>query len=68
MGLVKDINIDESGKVNLTFRPSSPVCPMAYKLADNIQRATKKVPGINEVTIRVRDFVRAEELEKILRQ
>ncbi|MGI6650078.1 MAG: metal-sulfur cluster assembly factor [Bacillota bacterium] len=68
MGLVKDISIDESGEVDLTFRPSSPVCPMAYKLADDIQRATKKVSGVNEVNIRVRDFVQAKELEQILQQ
>ena len=66
MGLVKEIEVDEDGKASLTFCPSSPVCPMAFKLAGDIQRAVQKVPGVSEVHISVENFARAEELEKLL--
>ncbi|NPV93357.1 MAG: DUF59 domain-containing protein [Firmicutes bacterium] len=40
MSLVKDIEMNDGGKVRLTFRPSSPVCPMAFKLEGDIHKHT----------------------------
>lgn len=33
MRLVLDLEIDENGKASYTFRPSSPLCPIAVPLA-----------------------------------
>jgi len=66
MGLIKDLQV-EAGHATLVFRPTSPVCPMAFKLAADIRDAVRSVPGINGVTIKVENFNRAAELEALLR-
>ncbi len=67
MGLVRDLQVDhESGHVSLTFRPSSPVCPMAFTLAPAIQKAIRSVPGITSVSMKIQGFNRAKELESLL--
>ena len=68
MGLIKDIMVDESsGKVTLTFSPSSPVCPMAFKLGADIKRTIENVEGVSEVELHVENYNRARELEELLR-
>jgi len=39
MGLIRELSISDDGTVNVVFRPSSPVCPLAYVLAANIKKA-----------------------------
>lgn len=68
MQLVKNLNADENGSVSLTFIPSSPHCPLGFQLAISINDAVKKVDGVTKVKIDVENFVRAEELRKILDQ
>lgn len=71
MGLVKDLKI-EGGvagcRAILTFRPSSPVCPMAFKLARDMKQCVCAVPGIGSVEVRVEGYNRAAELEAILQE
>ena len=67
VGVVRDLQVDtENGRVCLTFRPSSPVCPVAFTLAASIQKAIASVPGVSSVSIKVENFDRAEELEAFL--
>ena len=67
VGVVRDLQVDtENGRVCLTFRPSSSVCPVAFTLATSIQKAISSVPGINSVSIKVENFNRAKELEAFL--
>ncbi len=68
MKLVRDLSIDEHGRVSLTFRPSSPVCPLAFKLAYNIKTAVQQTGGVKEVEIKVAGYNRADELMEVLRQ
>ena len=68
LGPVRDLNVDEaSGKVTLTFRPASKFCPMAFTLAADIQEAVRSTPGVRSVEIKVENYVRATELEAVLR-
>ncbi len=66
MQLVKNLNVNEDGSVSLTFIPSSPYCPLGFQLAISIHEAVKKVDGVTKVKLEVENFVRAEELKKIL--
>lgn len=71
MGLVKGMEIEKGGtgyKAILTFRPSSPVCPMAFKLAWDMKQCAQAVDDIRSVEIRVEGYNRAAELEAILRE
>jgi len=66
MGLVRGLTVTDDGDVFLTFRPSSPVCPMAFTLAPAIKGAIQSVPGVTGVLIHVENFNRADELEALL--
>lgn len=66
MQLVKNLRVDEDGSVSLSFTPSSPHCPLGFQLAISIYEAVKKVAGVTKVKVDVENFVRADELKKIL--
>jgi metal-sulfur cluster biosynthetic enzyme len=68
MGLVRDMEVSGSGEVSLVFRPSSPVCPVAFSLAPAIKEAIESVPGVARVLVRVENFNRAKELEGLLKR
>jgi len=67
MELIHDLSVDENGKVRMTFRPSSPVCPMAYALANEIKKTLGNVESVRQVDIKVENFRDAERLEQLLR-
>jgi len=66
MRLVLDIDVDAEGNVSYTFRPSSPVCPIAVTLAMDVKYAVGSVNGVEEQTITIKDYVNAEELSQYL--
>jgi metal-sulfur cluster biosynthetic enzyme len=67
MDLIKDLTLDDAGALSLTFRPSSPVCPMAYSLGNEIKKKLGHLDDITSVEMRVENFRDAERLEKLLR-
>lgn len=68
MKLVRDLSVDPDGKVCLTFRPSSPVCPLAFKLAYDIKTAVQQTEGVKAVDVKVAGYNRADELMEVLKQ
>jgi metal-sulfur cluster biosynthetic enzyme len=68
MRLIKDLSVDPDGRVHLTFQPSSPVCPMAFQLAYDIQKAVQKTDGVHDVEVKVSGYNRANELMEVLNQ
>lgn len=67
MRLISEIQIDDQGNIRYTFRPSSPLCPIAVPLALAIIEAIKEVPGISGQEIIVKDYIQAEQLNEILK-
>jgi metal-sulfur cluster biosynthetic enzyme len=68
MRLIENLTVDAKGHVRYTFRPSSPLCPLAVPLAIDIRRAVREVPGVMGQTTRVEGYVRAEELTTLLEE
>jgi metal-sulfur cluster biosynthetic enzyme len=68
MRLVEDLEADEEGLVRYTFRPSSPLCPLAVTLALQIKQAVARVPGVACQEISVEAYVGAESLSELLRE
>ncbi len=66
MDLIHGTKVTTDGCVSLVFRPSSPICPMAYSLANSIKKRLETVTGITSVNIRVENFERAGHLEGLL--
>ena len=68
MKLVRDLKVDQHGDVELTFRPSSVLCPLGFQLGINIKEAVLDVPGVKSVQVHVDGFIRGEQLKKILEE
>ena len=66
MDLIHDLAVATDGSVSLIFRPSSPICPMAYSLANSIKKRLETVKAVTSVNIRVENFERAAHLESLL--
>ncbi|MBI5252057.1 MAG: iron-sulfur cluster assembly protein [Desulfomonile tiedjei] len=67
MDLIHDLAVERGGSVSLVFRPSSPVCPMAYALANSIKKKIESLEQVTFVKIKVENFEKAEHLESLLR-
>lgn len=65
--LARDIQVDQ-GNVRITLRPSSQVCPIAFKLGAMIKDAISSVAGVVGLTIEVKNYIRASELESLLNE
>jgi metal-sulfur cluster biosynthetic enzyme len=68
MRLIEALEIDDAGRVSYTFRPSSPLCPIAVFLVMNIKAAMAEVPGVSQQTIQVAGYVQANELTELIKQ
>ena len=66
MRLVENLTVNENGHVTYTFRPSSPVCPIAVSLAQNIKIAVSQVPGVHTQDIKVENYIGAEQLTMLI--
>jgi len=68
MRLIEDLQIQNDGFVSYKFRPSSPLCPLAVSLAVQIKRAVAEVEGVTGQKITVVGYVRADDLNQLLRE
>ena len=68
MGLIKELSVSHTGQVSIVLRPSSPVCPMAFTLAANIKQAVSELSEVNGVNLKIVDFVRADELNRMMEE
>ena len=66
MRLIENLTVNEEGYVKYTFRPSSPVCPIAVSLAQQIKVAVSQVPGVQKQEIKVENYVGAEQLTMLI--
>ncbi|MDQ7784935.1 MAG: iron-sulfur cluster assembly protein [Desulfomonilaceae bacterium] len=66
MAIVDNLEVEDTGEVSLVFRPSSPVCPMAYTLANSMKKTVEALDWVTSVRIKVENFQRAEHLETVL--
>jgi metal-sulfur cluster biosynthetic enzyme len=66
MRLVENLVVDADGKVSYTFRPSSPLCPIAVFLVQQIKQTVATTPGVTAQQIEVTGYVAAQELTKLI--
>jgi metal-sulfur cluster biosynthetic enzyme len=66
MSLVNDLTVTEKGEVSYTFQPSSPLCPLAVSLVQQIKQAVSKVPGVNSQQITVTGYIASDELTSLI--
>lgn len=68
MRLIRDLEVDEQGRVSYTIQPSSPLCPVAVFLAMQIKAAVSQVAGVKQQQITIKNYVRSEELTKLINE
>jgi metal-sulfur cluster biosynthetic enzyme len=68
MRLVQDLSVDDAGQVSYSFRPSSPLCPIAVYLALEIKAAVAEIPEVSQQAVRVLDYMQARELTELINQ
>jgi metal-sulfur cluster biosynthetic enzyme len=66
MRLVPHIEVDETGTARYTFRPSSPICPLAVSLAMALKQTVASVAGITGQQIQVEGYLQAEALTHMI--
>ncbi|MEM2888017.1 MAG: iron-sulfur cluster assembly protein [Candidatus Bathyarchaeia archaeon] len=59
--LVKEI---EHGVVKIDFTPTSPVCPMAIKIAVEIRNKAENVEGVKKALVYVRGHIMENEINE----
>jgi metal-sulfur cluster biosynthetic enzyme len=64
--LISEIKV--TGKsVSLTFRPTSPFCPLGIQLAQNIKRRLEELEGVRSVDVTIVGHVMEDQINKTLR-
>jgi len=66
MRLVQNLQIHEDGTAEYSFRPSSPLCPIALTLVMQIIETIKSIEGITNQKVTVVNYTGADELNAIL--
>jgi metal-sulfur cluster biosynthetic enzyme len=66
MRLVENLSVDQAGCVSYTFHPSSPLCPIAVYLVQQIKAAVAQVPGVLRQEITVVGYIAAEQLTELI--
>lgn len=66
MRLIENLAVSPEGLASYTFQPSSPLCPIAVYLVQQIKQAVSEVPGVIDQQIVVADYVAAEALTRLI--
>ena len=64
MNMITNVNQAEPGVVKVDFVPSSPFCPIAFKLAADIKAAAMSVQGVKKAFVYCRGHTMEEEINK----
>jgi metal-sulfur cluster biosynthetic enzyme len=66
MRLISDLSEKETGVVTIDFKPTSPFCPIALKLALDIKSTASKIEGVKRVLVYCRRHAMEETINKIV--
>jgi len=67
--LIKDLEVDKNNKsVSLKFRPTAYHCPLGIQIAMNIKKKLLQIEEIDNVNLKVVDFIMAEKANKYLEE
>lgn len=51
LGLIYEIKVDDGNKVFITMTLTSPTCPMADSIIEDVHEAVSETPGVESVSI-----------------
>ncbi len=67
MGLINRIE-EEDGAVSIEFSPSSPFCPIAFYLAEQIRNAAQKVEGVKKVRVTCKGHMMEQQINQMVNE
>ncbi|MCL2475680.1 iron-sulfur cluster assembly protein [Candidatus Bathycorpusculum sp.] len=65
MQLIQRVKETASGMVTVEFMPTSPFCPIAFKLAADIREVVKAVLGVERVVVYCRGHAMEEQINEM---
>ena len=65
MQMITNVKEEELGVVKVEFVPTSPFCPIAFKLASDIKNAAKKVSGVKKALVYCRGHAMEQQINEI---
>jgi ATP-binding protein involved in chromosome partitioning len=65
MQMIQSVKETESGTVTVEFVPTSPFCPIAFKLASDIKEAAGTVPGLKKAVVYCRGHAMEEQINEM---
>ena len=65
MQMITSVKEEESGVVKVEFIPTSPFCPIAFKLAADLRDAAKNVPGVKKVLVYCRGHAMEQQINEM---
>lgn len=65
MQMITNVKEEESGVVKVEFVPSSPFCPIAFKLSMDIKNAAMKVAGVKKTLIYCRGHMMEQQINEM---
>jgi metal-sulfur cluster biosynthetic enzyme len=65
MQMIESVKETETGNVTVEFVPTSPFCPIAFKLAADIKAAAKSVSGVSKATVFCRGHAMEQQINEM---
>ena len=65
MQMITSVKEEESGTVKVEFIPTSPFCPIAFKMASDIKDAAKKVSGVKKALVYCRGHMMEQQINEM---
>jgi metal-sulfur cluster biosynthetic enzyme len=66
MNMITEVKETEPGVISINFVPSSPFCPIAFKLAMDIKNAASKVQGVKKATVYCKGHIMEEAINRMV--
>ena len=65
MQMIRSVKETAPGVVTVEFVPTSPFCPVAFKLAVDLRDAAKSVPGVKDAIVFCRGHVMEQQINEM---
>jgi metal-sulfur cluster biosynthetic enzyme len=66
MQMITNVKEDEPGTVKVEFIPSSPFCPIAFKLAMDVKNEAMKVTGVKKVSVHCHGHMMEQQINEMV--
>lgn len=66
MHMITNVKEEEPGVVKVDFIPSSPFCPIAFKLAADVKNAAQTVAGVKKALVYCRGHMMEQQINEMV--